>query len=486
MHSIRYSVLFVFLAIFQTSFAQDTLQKQNAQRAPQKISLQRAIELTLQNNLQIKQVKLNELLSDEILNQSKINLLPTVNANSNLNFNFGRSIDPLTNQFVNQSVTSTNGNLFASVTLFQGFQKLNQIAQNKLQLEADKSNTRKIQNDLSLSVVTTYLQVINSQDVLAAAKQQLAISNQQLDREQKFFDVGSRTLADLSQAKATVATTELDVTNAQNQLDLAFLNLSQLMELDPSVPFKIEKPDVEEIGKVNTAYSATEVYQSAVKNYPDIKLAEFNTLALSKAVAVARGNYYPVLTLQGALGSGYSNGRQRVVNSSPDGTTSPIGVVEGTNQPVVTPNFINLFEITPFQTQLDENLNQSISFGLNIPLFNGFTARSSVRRAKITLQNAEAQERLAKNNLNKIINQAVYDLRAAERRFYSAQTAFQSSRDAFNVIEQRYNVGLINSLDFNQAQTELNQAEFDVIQARYDLIFRSKVIDFYLGNPLTL
>ena len=420
--------------------------------AQETITLKRATELVVENNLQIKQAQFSEAVSDENLRQSKFSLFPTLNANTNLNFNFGRSIDPLTNQFVNQGITSTSGNLSSSTPLFGGFQRINIIAQNKLQLEADKSFTQKVKNDLVLAVVTNYLTILNSQDLFTASMQQLDISKQQLDIEQKFFDVGNRTLADLSQAKSQVATAELNVTNAQNQVDLAFLNLAQLLERDPAIPFEVEKPAVTNIATVNTAYSATEVYRSASVNFPDIKLAENRKLVLQKEIDIAKSGYYPSLNLQTGIGTRYSNGS---------------------------------FGNTSFATQIQDNFNQFIGFGLSIPVFNGFSARSAVRRAKISLQNGEVNEQIAKNNLNKVINQAVYDLRAAEKRYYSAQTAFQSSRDAFNVIEQRYAVGLVNSLDFNLAQTNLNKAQFDQIQARYDLLFRSKVIDYYLGNPIT-
>ena len=420
--------------------------------AQEKITLKRATELVVENNLQVKQAEFSEAISDENLRQSKYSIFPTLNANTGLNFNFGRSIDLQTNQFVNQSITSNNGNVSSNTPLFAGFQRMNTISQNKLQLESDKSNTQKVKNDLVLAVVTNYLTILNSQDLLTASRQQLDISMQQLDIEQKFYDVGNRTLADLSQSKAQVATAELNVTNAQNQVDLAFLNLAQLLERDPSIAFEVEKPSIENIATVNTAYSAAEVYKSASLNFPDIKLAELRKLVLQKEIDIARGTYLPSLNLQTGFGTRFSNG-----------------------------SFRNL----SYLTQIKDNFNQFIGFGLNIPVFNGFSARSAVRRAKINFNNGEVNEQLTKNNLNKVINQAVYDLRAAEKRYYSAQTAFESSREAFNVIEQRYGVGLVNSLDFNQAQTNLNKAQFDQIQARYDLIFRSKVIDYYLGNPIT-
>ena len=420
--------------------------------AQERITLKRATELVIENNLQIKQSQFSEAISEENLQQSKLALYPTLNANTGLNFNFGRSIDPLTNQFVNQAITSTSGNVSSGTALFQGFQKINQISQNKLQLDADKSNTQKIKNDLVLAVVTNYLSVLNAQDLLLASKQQLAISNQQLDIEQKFFDVGNKTLADLAQARSQVATAELNVTNAQNQVDLSFLNLAQLLELDPSSVFEVEKPKIEDMSKVNSAYTAIDVFKSASSSFPDIRLAELRKQASEKGIEIARGNYFPSLNLQTGFGTRYSNGS---------------------------------FGNNTFGTQVKDNFNQFIGFGLSIPIFNGLATRSSVRRAKINFQNSVINEQLAKNNLNKVINQAVYDLRASEKRYYSTQTAFQSSKEAFNVIEQRYAVGLVNSLDYNQAQTSLNKAQFDQIQAQYDFIFRSKVIDFYLGNPIT-
>ena len=472
----RYLVYTLLAVIFTSnSFAQEV----------EKITLQQAVTIALENNIQIKQAKLSESISEINLSEAKSALYPTLNGNSSLNFNNGRSIDPLSNQFVNNSITSSNGSLFSSVVLFQGFQRINQISRNKLQLQADKSQVSKSQNDLSLSVVTSYLQILVNQDLLSAANNQLTLAKQTLEREQKLFDVGNKTLADLSQAKSQTSTAELNVTNAQNQVDISFLNLSQLMERNPSVPFEIVRPTAPDVESLQKIYSASEVFNQALIVQPDIKIAEYNRQVAEKAVDVAKGNLSPRLSLNGSIGTGYSNGRQRLISSTPSGTRA-IGLVENTNQIVVVPAFNNLFEVTPFQDQVNENINRSFGLSLSIPLLNGFQAKNSVQRAKINLQNQTYGEQLVKNTLNKTINQAVLDIRAADKRYISATKTFEANKEAYNVIEQRYNVGLVNALDLSTSKANLDKAEFDVIQAKYDLLFRVKVIDFYLGNPLTL
>jgi outer membrane protein len=451
-------------------------------QAQEKITLQQAIQNTLDNNLQIKQVALSEALSQEAIQQSKYALLPNLNASANQNFSFGRSEDPTTRQFVNNSIANSNGSLSSNVALFQGFQKINQIAQNKYQLEADKSNTQKMKNDLTLLVVSTYLQVLNNADLVLAAQQQLDITRQQLDRVQKLFNVGNNTTADLSLAKSQVASSELNLTNNQNQLDISYLNLAQLMERDPASKFEVVAPAINEIGNI---YRGTpeEVFAKATENYPDVRLSNYNLLAAQKGVDIARGNYMPRLSLGASLGSGYSNNRfgSTVVASG----LRQIGVTQTTNEPVVTQAFTSTTYDIPFFDQVNQNFNQGFGFSLSIPIFNGFSARSSVRRAKISVQNAELSQQLTKNNLNKTINQAVLDLRAAEKSYASAQSAYNSQLDAFKATQQRYTVGLVNSLEFNQAQTNLNTAQFNMIQAKYNLIFRNKVIDYYLGNPIS-
>ncbi|RZL62290.1 MAG: TolC family protein [Pedobacter sp.] len=427
-------------SLAQTSFAQEI------------ITLQQAVDKTLTNNLQVRQSKLSESLAEETLSQSKLALYPTLNGSVNTGLSFGQSRDQNTFQVINQKFTSFSSGLNAGVDVFQGFQKINQIKQNKILLDAGKSNTEKVKNDLILQVVTSYLQILYNKDFLRAAVDQLTVAKQQLNQQQILLDEGNKTLADLSQAKSQVATAELNVTNATNALSISYITLAQLMDVPSSTVYEVQAPVVDNFKNISNKVNAEEVFNASAALFPDLKLAGLNTLAAKKGIDIAKGNYYPRLSFGGGLQTSYSD-----------------------------PSFPQ----RSFTEQLNDRFGQNIGLTLSIPIFNGFSARSTVRRAKINLMQTETQEQLAKNNLNKIIYQAVADLKAAESRYESTGNAFTAQKDAYYAIEQRYGVGLVNSLDYSTAQTNRNKAEIDYIQAKYDLIFRAKVIDYYLGKQIT-
>ncbi len=452
--------------------------------AQEKITLQKAVDLTLQNNLTIKQAQFSEAIDYETLQQSKYNMLPNLSGNLQPTVNFGRSIDPSTNQFINQRIFGLNGTLSTQIVLFQGQQLHNQIIQNKILLDADKSYTAKVKNDLVLNVVTTYLQVLSNQDLVSAAKQQIDIANQTLDKTQKSFKVGNLTLADLSQAKAQVSTAEYNLVNTENQLESSTLALKQYMEMSPATAITIERPDISKIADTNPLRDPEAILNAALKVNPDVSLAVIRRDAANQGVKIAKGAYYPTLALFGQLGSNYSDARTQ--STYMPGVLDSIGYVKGTNAPVLVRGSSVVSNKYPFLKQFSDNFNQAVGVTLQIPVFTRFNTRTNVRKAKINFENAEVAAQLAKNNLSKIIYQAIWDLQASEKQYASAQQTYQANKDALNVTQQRYNVGLVNSLDYNTSVTNLNKSEFDMIQAKYMVVFRKKVIDYYLGNPIVL
>lgn len=454
--------------------------------AQEKIDLQKAVDLALERNLTIKQADFTQAIDETSLQQSKNNLLPSLSGSSQASYNFGRALDVTTYQYTsNKAVFALNPSVSAQVTLFQGGQLRNQIIQNRLLVDADKSSTAKIKNDLVLDVIVEYLQILTNQDLVIAAKQQLDIANQTLDRANINFKVGNQTLADLSQAKAGVSTAQLNLTTAQNQADLSVLILKQYMEMTPATPIDVEKPDISRITDVKTEFNPEEIVATALNVNPDVKLAEAQQAVYAQAIKVAKGAYYPSLSLFSGLSSNYTDANDKKVIGTTQVTT-PIGFVDGTSQTVSTVIPESIYGPYSFGNKLRDNFTQAIGLNLQIPIFNKFTARTNVKRAKLNFENAAVSTQIAKNNLTKTIYQAVLDARAAANQYQSAQQTYQANKDAFNVIQQRYNVGLVNSLDYNTSLTNLNKSQNDMIQAQYQMIFRSKVIDYYLGKPITL
>jgi outer membrane protein len=453
--------------------------------AQQVIGLQKAIDLTLQNNLTIKQSKINEELGTADYQQAKNNLLPSLTVNPQASYNFGRSPNLTTYSYTSQSFLYVNGQASLSLTVFQGGQLRNQILANKITLDADKTTTEKTKNDLVLNVVTAYLQILTNQDLVTAANQQIGIAKITLDRSQKNFDAGNQTLADLSQAKAGLSTAEYNLTTAQNQLDISILALKQYMEMDPATEITVDRPDVSKLTDIQTAFAAPDVIKTALAINPDIKLAEIQQDGYLQAIKIAKGNYYPVVSLFGGLGTNYSSISQNVIGTST--VQTQVGVVQGTNTPVVgqfqSPVYSSSY---PIGSQFGNNLNESFGVSVQIPIFNKFTAHTAVKKAKLNYEYAQLSTELAKNTLSKTITQAVLDVQAAEKQYISAQQTYYANKEAFNVVQQRYNVGLVNSLDYNTSLTNYNKAETDMIEAKYAVVFRSKVIDYYLGNPITL
>ena len=432
--------------------------------AQQVITIQQAVDSALKNNLTIRQAEFSAALTDVALTQSKNALLPTLNGSLSPSVNFGRGLDQNTFQVVNQTSFFLSGGLSTNISLFEGGAKMNQIRQNKVLFEADKTNIKKVKNDLILQVVTSYLQILYNTDLLKASKEQLGVATQTLKREQELINVGNKTLADLSQAKSQLATADLSVTNAQNALEISYLTLGQLMELPTTQTFTVQAPLYDEAGNIQTNVNPNEVYNNALSTFPDIELYRLRTEAAKIAIASAKGSYYPRISLSGSMSSSYSY--QFGYNGINPGTGLPISQ-------------------TPFGTQISDRFGQGIGMNISIPIFNGFNARSSVKRATINYNNAKLGEQIVRNNLSKTIYQATADLRAAEARYKSTTNTFLAEKDAYNVIEQRYNVGLVNSLDYATSRTNKNKAEADMIQAKYDLLFRAKVIDYYLGRQIT-
>lgn len=456
-----------------------------AQPAPsQPWSLQEAVDYAVKNNLQIKQSQYLAQGSQIDRKQAWENLLPNLNGSASQTHNFGTSVDPLTNIFTEEQIRSNNFSLFANVNVFSGLQLQNNIRRAMLEYEASLSDLEKARNDLVLSVVTTYMQILFADELLRAAEFQLASTREQAERTQKLFRAGSVAESNVLELDAQVATDELAIINAQNQKDIAKLQLIQLLNLQPDPDFDIVKPELPNPDEEVIAFNAGEVFAIAQENMPEVRSADLRVRSAIKTVEFNRGAYYPSLSLGVGIFSGYSNQRPRFTLGEGFerkflGFQDELGTV-----PVYVYSPAVVSGAYGFRDQLRDNLGRQVSATLRIPVFNGFQVRNNVQRAKIALNNAQISADLVRNQLRQVIEQSYADALAAQKRFIAASRQLQALELTFRNAETRLNSGVINTTEFNVAANNFRQAQTDVIQARYDYIFKLKVLDFYQGKPL--
>jgi len=425
-------------------------------RAQESWSLQKCIDYALQNNIQIKQQGLNSDYYSNQLGQAKNNRLPNLNAGFQNNWNFGRTTGS-DNTYLNINSNSTSGSLSTNVTLWNGFTLTNAIKVADMDLRASLEDMQKAKNDIMLNIAASYLEILFADELLTVSGELLKITQLQIDRTGKLVEAGSLAKGSLLEIESQYAREELNVVNAQNRLTLAYLGLYQLLELPSTESFTIEKPVLPEIGANMSLLNSMDVFKNAVQLQPVVKSAEFKLESARSQLSIAKGNLLPSLSFGGNYYNFYNNKYTDFQGNK-----------------------------ILFNDQLKSNERYGFGFTLNIPVFNRFQAKNGVSNAQIQLENSELQLQNTKNLLRKDIEQAYTNALASFKRYVANQKAVVSSKEAFRYTEEKFNVGMINSVEYNQSKNNLSSAESDLLQAKYEYIFRTKILDFYNGIPIGL
>jgi outer membrane protein len=445
-------------------------------------TLQQCIEYALKYNLTLKQSELNSEINQVNLTQSKATILPSLNAGANHTYNIGRTIDRYTNTFANTTVLSENFYAQTQITLWSGLSQYNNIKKNQYTYLAGKESLEQQKNDLSLNVASAFLQVIYNTELLNVAKQQVNISKLQLERTQKLADAGSLAISNVYDIKATLANDEYTFTTAQNNYNLSMLSLKQLLYLDSLNSFGIEKPDFDLTAADLAAYNPQDIYISALKNQHKIKSAEYTLLSSEKNLSYTKGRVSPTFNFTGTLGTGYSGLAKDVVSQT---LGYQAGGITQSGEVVYFPTYNVVTRNTPWSTQFSNNVNKSVGFTLNFPLFNGLSNASNIKIAKLQVMSNKYGYDIARQQLYKTIAQAYADAQGSLNKYASAKTALEASQQSFMYAEQKFNAGALNSFDYNNSKNRVIKANADMLNSKYDFIFKLKVLDYYQGKPLT-
>ena len=426
-------------------------------------SLEDCILYAFENNIQIKQQMLNSDQYKNNLFQLKAELLPNLNAGGNVSQSYGRALDATTYDFYDQKIKYSSFSINSSVTLFNGLQQYNSIQQGKFNLLASIQETEKLKNDISLMIAAAYLQILMDMELLAVAENQLGITNLQVDRTSKLVEAGSLARGALLEIQSQAASEELMVINSQNNLDIAYLTLTQFLDLDSTGGFVIEVPDLGTIVYRPVTMNISSIYDEARALLPQVKSAEFQLESAKKNLDIARGARSPRLSLSGTYGSSYSDIRKLY---DPD-------------NPLVGKEY-------PFSDQMKDNANTIISLGLNVPIFNGWMVNTYVSNARLGVINSRLQLENTENLLFKDIQKAYTDAIAGRKKYFATEQALVAMEESFRYTEQKFEVGLVNTVDYNAEKNRLTQTQSELLQAKYDYIFKTKILDFYMGIPLSL
>jgi outer membrane protein len=462
-------------------------------------TLQAAVDYALAHNLTVRQA---DLLTSQQEAQQRLNqaaLLPSFNLTGSQGFNFGTNRDPFTNQFQQLNVRSNNFSAVTQLNIFSGFQLRNTIRQGDLEAQATRFDAAKARNDLSLSIASSYLQLLLAQELIRASEARMSTTRQQVERSEKLLRAGAVAESNVLDSRAQLAGEERTLVTAQNQRDLARLALVQQLNLDPASAGSFEivaptLPNPNDFIATGSNLDPNATFEIARQQQPEIKAADLRVLTATRGLDIARGAYYPRLTMSAGVQTGFSSVRSQQVRVSDQELALPILQVDPTapggflTTPYVLVSSQPKFDQLPYKffDQLADNRGEFIQFNLNIPVFNGLQSRVGVQRAQINVQQSEVRAEQAKLQLRQTIQQSYADALAAQRRYSASARQVDALNLAFRNAEIRFNNGLLNGTDFNIARNNLTAAESDMIQAKYEFFFRRKVLDFYQGKPLAL
>ena len=450
-------------------------------------TLERCIEYARQNNLSVKQAEYTIQNNRLTQQQNQFSRLPNLSARTNAGLQFGRTIDPTTNTFNTERISFNTFSLDASATLYNGGRINNAIKQSKINLEASRYDAQATLNDIGLSIANAYLSILLAEEQLSNARQRLALSQEQLSQTDKLIQAGARPANERLDFLAQIALDEQLIIEADNLVVIGYLNLKQLLELDPGEELRIVRPESVSIPPAVDPrnFGLEETYVAALQTQPQIRAADLRLESAQLDENIAQAGYLPSLVLFAGMNTNFSS----AFRSAVFGERRVPQTVFIDNTPVViefetqVPLEINQI---PYGRQFRDNFGQSVGLSLGIPIYSNHQNRIAVERARLNVLNTQVANRQLRQQLKTEVQRAIADARAAREAMMAAQRTVEAAQMAFDNAEKRFQLGAINSLEYATSRNNLDRAQIDLIRSKYQYLFNLKVVDFYLGRPISL
>ncbi|MFY0602603.1 MAG: TolC family protein [Flavobacteriaceae bacterium] len=472
---IKKSFVFVFFSAFSLMVF--------SQNQPNKFyALEDCIKIALENNLNLQSAKFIEKSAKINYKQSKSNLIPSLNGGYSLGVNNGRSVDPFTNDFIEQRLVFSSANLSLDATVFNGFRLLNSIKQSKLNAKAATLEVEQEKQNLILNVTLAYLQVLNNRDVLILNKKRIQATNKQLKIQKDLYDQGIENPADYTDLLGQKSLDETNILSAQITLNNSKLELLRLMNLTENINLNT-KDILLNVDKYK--FTSEEVYNDALESLATFQAREFRVEAAKKGVSIAKSQYIPEISLFGRLNTNYSSAAEMFTETgSSIVETGDFITIDNQNIPVQTNQKSFSAQQINYASQFENNLNSVIGVSLRIPFFNGFRAKNNVALERVKVEESLIELERTQLEIKNTIKQIHFDMEAAFARYKSLENLVIAYKKSFEVNNVRFNNGVSNFLAYITSKNNLENAKVNLSNAKYAYFLRVKILEYYRGKSM--
>ena len=457
-------------------------------QAQEKWNLLKCVQYAYENNISVKQADLQTRFSDVTYRQSKSSQYPSLNFQNNTSYSFGRSENPATGVLEDNNFLTSRFNLQSGVTLFNWFSKKNTIESNRLSNEADKAQVEKAKDDVGLNVAVAYLQILLAKEQANLTRVQIQTTTEQLSNTRKRVDAGVLPELNAAELEAQLSRDSSNLITAEATVQQNILQMKALLNLDAGAPFDIESPSVDKVPIESLADLQPEtVYALALQNLPQNKVLDFRLQSAKKNVEAAKGQMYPSITAFGGIGTSYVNVKRAQYGTGPDEPTKAYVTVGTNSYNVFSPSVIQIGERrTPFGDQLNTNLSQNIGLGLNIPIFNGHSARANWERTQLQVRQWELTKESDNQTLKQNIYRAYNDATSSMQKYNADVKSVQTSGKSYEYAQKRYDQNLLSTFDLINSQNNYLRAQIQALYSQFDYVFKMKLLEYFKGQGIKL
>lgn len=415
-----------------------------AQEKPVQWTLRSCLDYALEHNIQIKKSKISYLSGEEDTELAKAQLFPSLSASVTQ----GLVNYPSANAANNLSY-SGNYSVSANWKLFDGNSRTNSIKQQKLLNQADRLSIEQSEDDIQISLIQTYMQVMYALEAVRINQNTVEVSEAQRDRAAELLKAGSLSAVDLAQLESQCSTDKYQLVVAQTNLDTYKLQLKQLLELDINEEIDLAVPSLTTDDILFPLPAKQDIYNTSLAVMSEVKSSLLNKDVAELEIKKARAGYLPSLSVNAGIGTGHLSGTDYT-----------------------------------FGSQVWNKFNESIGLTLSIPIFSNRENKTAVNKARLAVTTSQLDLLNTQKGLLQTVEGIYLDATSSQNQYISASERLRSVQQSYDLIQEQFILGMKNTLELLTEKNNLLTAQQEVLQSKYMAIMSIQLLNIYQKKPV--